>query len=64
MHASAAPKLRRFAAINHVVIKMLDASISTSADVMEGERLCTLMGRWERSPKLSNARQPMSEAKK
>jgi len=56
MHASAAPKLRRFVAINHVVIKMLDASISTGTDVMEGERLCTLMGRCEpgRSSKLSN----------
>jgi hypothetical protein len=65
-HASATPKLRLFVAINHVVIKMLDASISISADVMEGERLCTLMGRWERerSPKLSNARRPMPEAKK
>jgi len=56
MQASAAPKLRRFVAINHVVIKMLDASISIDADLMEGERLCTLMGRCEpgRSSKLSN----------
>src|SRR5712691_787474 len=45
---------------------MLDASISTDADVMEGERLCTLMGRCGpgRSSKPSNARQPMPEAKK
>src|SRR5437667_5601666 len=45
IYASAAPKLRRFVVINHVVIKMLDASISIDADLMEGERLCTLMGR-------------------
>ncbi len=54
MHARAAPKLRRFVAINHVIIKMLEASISTYADLMEGKRLCTLMGRCERSSTLSN----------
>jgi hypothetical protein len=66
MNTSTAPKLRRFVAINYVVIKMLDASISIDADLMEGERLCTLMGRCEPgwSLKLSNARQPMAEAKK
>jgi len=55
-HASAAPKLRRFVAINHVIIQMLDASVSTYADLVEGERLCMQMGRCEpgRSSKLSN----------
>jgi len=46
MHASAAPKLRRFVAIKHVIIKMLDGSISTCVDVMEDERLRKLIGRW------------------
>ena len=63
MHTCAAQKLRRFVAINHVIIKMLDASISTYADLMEGERLCTLMGRCEPGPIVDALQRPSADAR-
>jgi hypothetical protein len=48
MHANAAPKAAWFLAINTMLIKMLDALISTCVDVMED--FCTLPSKLPLSP--------------